>query len=294
MRLGYLSHVAGAAPAQAYRDTVTLAVAAEELGFDSFWVAQHHDGHLDGVLPSPLVLLAAVARATSTIRLGTAVVAAALEDPRRLAEDAAVLDVLSGGRLELGVGAGADERASARFGRDHARRRADCAAAVDALRVHLDGIVPAAPDLGGRLWQATGSPAGVDAAGARGMGILSGRPDAAPDLARYWARAAGEPRVAAVRVVGPGERPDAALRRWHADPVRAWATELVVQTQPAHAPVGTHLATLRALAPARRDAARRALPCRDPDRPASLAPLVDALRTGPCRAPARASAATDA
>ncbi|GAA3223233.1 hypothetical protein GCM10017691_10040 [Pseudonocardia petroleophila] len=275
MRLGYLTHVAGPAPAQAYRDTVTLAVAAEELGFSSFWVAQHHDGHLDGLLPSPLVLLAAVAQATSTIRLGTAVVAAALEDPRRLAEDAAVLDVLSGGRLELGVGAGADAAASEAFGRDHARRHADCTAAVDALRAHLAEIVPAAPGLDARLWQATGTADGVAAAGSRGMGILTGRADTAPHLARYWARAAGEPRVAAVRIVGPGERPEALLGRWRTDPAREWSTELVVQTQPADASVGIHLATLRALAAARRD----------PDRPAPVGPLVAALRGGRRRAP---------
>lgn len=270
MRLGYLTHVVGADPARAYRETVQLAVAAEELGFSSFWVAQHHDGHLDGVLPSPLVLLAAVAARTSTLRLGTAVVAASCEHPRRLAEDAAVLDVLSAGRLELGVGAGADAAASAAFARDHARRHADCAAAVDALRTTT--VTPPAPGLRDRIWWATGSAAGVDAAAARGTGILSGRPGMAPDLARYWARAAGEPRVAAVRIVGPGERPRAVLERWRADPVREWATELVLQTRPADAPLADHLATMRALtadtrrvAPSLADSLLRAF-ARVPDR----------------------------
>ncbi|OLT03667.1 hypothetical protein BJF90_02705 [Pseudonocardia sp. CNS-004] len=132
--VGYFTHVAGrGGPAQVYRETVELAVAAEELGFASFWVAQHHAGALEGLLPSPLVLLAAVAERTATIRLGTAVVAASMEDPRRLAEDAAVLDQLSGGRLELGVGAGADPAASAAFGRDHDRRNDDCRDVVEEL-----------------------------------------------------------------------------------------------------------------------------------------------------------------
>lgn len=271
VQLGYLTHVAGRdSAARAYRDTVDLAVAAEELGFASFWVAQHHGGALEGLLPSPLVLLAAVAGRTSTIRLGTAVVAASLEHPIRLAEDAAVVDTLSGGRLELGIGAGADPRASAAFGRDHERRHADCQDAVDELCRVLESpeLIPEAPGLRRRLWWATGSPEGVDAAAARGMGVISGRPSGvATDLARYWTRAAGEPRVAVSRIVGAGERPEELLRRWRDDPARPWASELVVQTQPADAPVAAHLATMRALAPRR-------------DGPMPVDPLIRALRRG--------------
>lgn len=253
--LGYLTHVAGGAgAAQVYRETVELAVAAEELGFASFWLAQHHAGGLAGLLPSPLVLLAAIAERTSTIRLGTAVIAAALEDPLRLAEDAAVVDTLSAGRLQLGVGAGADPAASAAFGRDHEARHADCTAVVDAVCAALEGdaLVPAAPGLRGRMWWATGSPSGTRAAAERGIGVLSGRPDpaAAADLAGYWTTAVGEPRVAACRIVAAGEDPAAVLERWRTDPVAAWAGELIVQTQPAESGFATNLATLRALAPA--------------------------------------------
>lgn len=248
--LGYFTHVRGASdPAGALRAAVTLAVAAEELGFASFWVAQHHGG-AGGVLPSPLVLLAAVAERTSTIRLGTAVVVAALEDPLRLAEDAAVLDALSGGRLELGVGAGSDAAASARFGRDHARRHDDCAAAVDALRAHLGSaeLVPPGAGLAGRLWWATGSAAGVDRAAAAGLGLLTAGPGAAADLARYWARASGAPRVAASRIHEAAEPVEGFARRWRADPVRSWASELVVQTRGgAGEDPAVHLATMRGL-----------------------------------------------
>jgi alkanesulfonate monooxygenase SsuD/methylene tetrahydromethanopterin reductase-like flavin-dependent oxidoreductase (luciferase family) len=250
--VGYLSHVAGrGGPAQVYREAIELAVAAEELGYASFWLAQHHAGALEGLLPSPLVLLAAVAERTSRIRLGTAVVAAALEDPRRLAEDAAVVDALSGGRLELGVGAGADAAASAGFGRDHDQRHRDCARVVDELCATLGGdwLVPAAPGLLGRLWWATGSGAGVDAAAARGIGILSGRPDAAADLRRYRA-AAPAPRVAMCRIVAEGEPAAALPDRWRDDPAFPASTELVVQTTPAAAGFGAHLATLRAVAAA--------------------------------------------
>lgn len=265
--LGYFTHVTGPSdPARAFRETITLAVAAEEHGFSSFWVAQHHAGALGGLLPSPMVLLAAVAERTSTIHLGTAVIAAALEDPVRLAEDAAVLDALSGGRLELGVGAGADPAASARFGRDHGRRHGDCRAAVDELIRLLASadVVPAAPALRDRLWWATGSAEGVDHAASSGTGVLSGRPggDVAADLRRYWSRARGNPRVAACRLVPAGEPACGLAERWQADPVREWATELVVQTQPAECGLDAHLATLRTLAPLRRESVLR--PGREP------------------------------
>lgn len=253
LTVGYLLHVAGSGPpARVYRETVELAVAAEELGFASFWVAQHRSAAAGGMLPAPLVMLAAIAERTSTIRLGTAVIAAALEDPRRLAEDAAVVDTLSGGRLELGFGAGNDAAASAAFGRDHERRHADCTDVVDGVCRALEGttLVPAAPGLRDRLWWATGSTEGIDAAAARGIGILSGRPDgqAADGLARFWTRAAGSPRVTACRLLPGGEPADAFLDRWEHDPVREWASHLVVQTQPPGAAFGAHLATLRGLA----------------------------------------------
>ena len=241
VQVGYFTHVAGTtSPRVAYRDAIALAVAAEELGFRSFWVAQHHAGAFDGVLPSPLVLLAAAAEHTSTIRLGTAVVAASLEDPLRLAEDAAVVDALSGGRLELGIGAGSDAVASRLFERDHDLRHMDCCAAVDRLCSWLDGpeLVPAAPGLRRRLWWATGSRRGADDAAERGMGLLSGRPGGGPgadvvaDLARYRARVTGDPRVALSRIVRLGEPTADILARWRGDPPLAWGDELVIQTQP--------------------------------------------------------------
>lgn len=253
MQLGYLSHVAGDRPArQVFRETIELAVTAEAHGFDTLWLAQHHGGALEGLLPSPLVLLAAIATRTSTLRLGTAVVAAPLEDPRRLAEDAATVDVLSDGRVELGIGAGADAAAATAFGRDHDRRHPECAAVADELCRLLEGadqgsvpIVPAAVGLRERLWWATSSRAGVDAAAARGIALISGKPGMEPALERYWTRAAQtDPRVAVSRTVSVGEDPEAAAGRWAADPARQWATMLVVQTQPARAALSEHLRTV--------------------------------------------------
>lgn len=74
------------------------------MGFDSAWIAQHHFHEQEGGLPSPLVFLAHVAAQTDRIRLGTAIITLPMENPLRVAEDAAVLDLLTDGRLEVGFG----------------------------------------------------------------------------------------------------------------------------------------------------------------------------------------------
>src|SRR3990170_1142243 len=88
-----------------YRETLELVRLAEAVGFDSAWVSEHH-GSSDGYLPSLLPMLAAFAAVTDRIELGTGVVLAPFHDPLRLAEDFAVVDQLSGGRVIAGLGIG--------------------------------------------------------------------------------------------------------------------------------------------------------------------------------------------
>lgn len=90
---------------QLYAQVLDQIVWAESLGWGSVWLTEHHFSD-DGYLPSPLTVAAAIAARTRTLRIGTSIVVLPLADPIRLAEDAAVVSVISGGRFDLGVGLG--------------------------------------------------------------------------------------------------------------------------------------------------------------------------------------------
>jgi probable F420-dependent oxidoreductase len=88
-----------------YESALACAVAAEEQGYDWINVTEHHVA-ADGYLPALFVLLAAMAARTERIRLSTGMLILTLHSPLRIAEEAAVLDIISGGRVTLGVAAG--------------------------------------------------------------------------------------------------------------------------------------------------------------------------------------------
>jgi alkanesulfonate monooxygenase SsuD/methylene tetrahydromethanopterin reductase-like flavin-dependent oxidoreductase (luciferase family) len=90
---------------QLYRERLDLLAEAESQGFDIYHVAEHHGTPL-GLVPSPSVFLAAAAMRTARIRLCPLVYVLPLYQPARLAEEIAMLDQLSGGRLEIGFGKG--------------------------------------------------------------------------------------------------------------------------------------------------------------------------------------------
>jgi alkanesulfonate monooxygenase SsuD/methylene tetrahydromethanopterin reductase-like flavin-dependent oxidoreductase (luciferase family) len=95
----------GASDSQVLRDTLDEIQLADELGFDSVWLAEHHFSQY-GILGSPINFGMAIAERTKRITIGTAVLVLPLHDPLRLAEDIAALDVLSEGRVSIGVGRG--------------------------------------------------------------------------------------------------------------------------------------------------------------------------------------------
>src|SRR6266481_6120382 len=101
--------------AELYRDHLEEAVLAEELGFDCVWASEHHFSP-DAWNPSPFTFLSAVAARTERVRLGTYVLLLPLHNPLRVAEDVAVLDNISRGRVDLGVGIGSAPNEFATFG----------------------------------------------------------------------------------------------------------------------------------------------------------------------------------
>jgi putative FMN-dependent luciferase-like monooxygenase len=175
---------------------------AEAFGFDSAWVAQHHFHEHEGGLPSPFVFLAHVAARTQRIRLGTGIVTLPLENAVRVAEDAIVLDLLSGGRLEVGVGTGGTPEAFAAFGLESTDRAAIFAKQLAVVREAWAGrplpggdrLYPSAEQLLGRIWQATFSVAGGQRAGQAGDGLM---------LSRTQPRSAEAPHAALSEIQNP-------------------------------------------------------------------------------------------
>jgi alkanesulfonate monooxygenase SsuD/methylene tetrahydromethanopterin reductase-like flavin-dependent oxidoreductase (luciferase family) len=242
-RLGFLTHAAsGASDREIVDDTIAVCVEAERLGYHSIWLAQHHFGAEGGVVPSPLVLLAAIAARTERIRLGTAVLTLALEDPIRAAEDAALVDLISGGRVELGLGSGAHPPTFTAMSRDFSRRADDSSVNAGVLASVLSGdalpggavLTPPSPSLGQRLWRATTTRKAAAAAAQLGQGVLLARswPLEAQPVGRFQHPIALEyrqvaevngypPRLGVSRTILPG--PDATMLAHAAADARDWS-----------------------------------------------------------------------
>jgi alkanesulfonate monooxygenase SsuD/methylene tetrahydromethanopterin reductase-like flavin-dependent oxidoreductase (luciferase family) len=104
-----------------YAETLDFIDAIESMGFESIWLAEHH-GIDDDYLPSPLTFAAAVAARTKTLRISTGVALAPFYHPVRLAEDLAVLDLISNGRIDFAPGVGYLPWEAAAYGFDFGSR----------------------------------------------------------------------------------------------------------------------------------------------------------------------------
>lgn len=112
----------GRRPKDVYAEVLDLYVHSESLGFRAGWVAEHHFSDY-GTLGGPAVFLSALAARTRTLRVGAAISVLPFHDPIRVAEDYAVVDVISDGRLDFGVGRGYQPREFEGFGIDMAEAR---------------------------------------------------------------------------------------------------------------------------------------------------------------------------
>jgi probable F420-dependent oxidoreductase len=175
--------------ARGFREYIETMVEAERLGFYSTFLVEHHFSG-SGQVSAPLDLLSWVAARTTSIRLGTAVLVLPWHDPVLLAERAATLDLLSGGRLDFGVGRGYRHSEFAGFGmpRDEAHARFDESLAVirKAWRSdepfshsgqfwHYHQIVvepPPAQKPHPPIWIAAGNPESVRSVAALGANLL--------------------------------------------------------------------------------------------------------------------------
>ncbi|HEY0277625.1 MAG TPA: LLM class flavin-dependent oxidoreductase [Solirubrobacterales bacterium] len=240
MKLGFHTRVSfpeGGA-AESLRDGIRLFGLAEQLGYDRGWVYQRH---FDNYLASPLVFLPVVAQHTSRIGLGTAIIGMRYEDPILMAEAAATADLLSDGRLQLGLSTGMGGFDLA-FGQGPSDGRAQSqerlATFMRAIRGESVGEVNepagplsagteltvrgAAPGLPGRVWYGGGSIESARRIAGQGLRlmmstILTGDIDdynahQARAIAAYRASHVGPhpPRVAVSRSILPATSPETA------------------------------------------------------------------------------------
>ncbi|MGW6016044.1 LLM class flavin-dependent oxidoreductase [Streptomyces sp. NPDC055210] len=181
----------GADPRAGHESTLEIIELGERLGFDSAWLRHRH---LQYGISSPVAVLAAASQRTSRIELGTAVIPLGWENPLRLAEDLATVDLLSGGRLNPGVSVGPpmhfdqvkdalypDTADTEDFGYDRVSRLLDFVrgkpatdfSGVEGFEVFSDRVQPQAAGLGGRLWYGGGSLRSAQWAGEHGMNFLT-------------------------------------------------------------------------------------------------------------------------
>jgi alkanesulfonate monooxygenase SsuD/methylene tetrahydromethanopterin reductase-like flavin-dependent oxidoreductase (luciferase family) len=123
----------GVPKAELYQAAIEMAVWADEHGFHSVQFSEHH-GSPDGYIPSPIVLASAIAARTKRIKIRFGVLLLPLHDPLRLAEDLAILDIVSNGRLTVAFGAGYAPHEFEMFGVDRTQRARLMEEGVEAIK----------------------------------------------------------------------------------------------------------------------------------------------------------------
>jgi alkanesulfonate monooxygenase SsuD/methylene tetrahydromethanopterin reductase-like flavin-dependent oxidoreductase (luciferase family) len=161
-------------PTRLYGFTLEMCEEAELLGADSVWFSEHHLFE-DGYLSQPLTFAAAAAARTKRVRIGTGLLVAPFRKTVQLAEEAAVVDILSGGRLDLGLGAGYRVPEFDLYGADMPGRYRTLDSQVAELRRLWDkgGITPGPVQEDLPVWLGYQGPKGARRAGLMGEGLLT-------------------------------------------------------------------------------------------------------------------------
>ena len=188
-------------PSRLYGFTLEMCREAELLGCDSVWLTEHHLFD-DDYLPQPLTFAAAVAARTQRVRIGTGILIAPLHHPAEVAEQAAVVDIVSDGRLDLGIGAGYRVPEFELFGADMATRyRATDDMARELRRLWgPDGVTPRPVQERPPLWMGYQGPKGARRAGLLGECLLTLNKESWPAYRDALAEAGHDP--AAARMAG--------------------------------------------------------------------------------------------
>jgi alkanesulfonate monooxygenase SsuD/methylene tetrahydromethanopterin reductase-like flavin-dependent oxidoreductase (luciferase family) len=157
-----------------YGETLELIEQAEAWGIDNVWVSEHHFFE-DGYLPQTLTFASAIAARTQRVRIGTAVLLAALRPSIQTAEEATIVDLVSNGRLDLGLGAGYRLPEYEAFGQDLSRRYTLTDRAAREIRAWLadERFVPKPVQDPLPIWMGYQGPQGARRAGRLGEGLLS-------------------------------------------------------------------------------------------------------------------------
>jgi len=201
--------------AELYAEALDLAVEAEDLGFDSVWTSEHHFAD-DSYMPSVLPMSAAMAARTSRVQIATGLALAPLYDPIRLAEDAATVDAISGGRFLLGLGLGWLGWEFEALGRSLADRSSSLTRVIRTARqawsegLLVDSGVGVRPkparDGGPPIWIGAHAERAIRRAARLADGFLAGEPTPEEfDIALRWIRdelARGEREASAFDVGG--------------------------------------------------------------------------------------------
>ena len=203
--------------ARLYGFTLEMCEEAERLGAHSIWLAEHHLFE-DGYLTQPLTYAAAIAARTKRVRIGTAIVQAPFYPAISIAERGTIVDLLSNGRLELGLGSGYRIPEYALYGADFDKRFSTLRERVREIRAIWDDprMAPSPVQKRIPIWLGTTRPKNAYRAGQLGEGLLAIAPELLEPYRQGLVDGGHDPATARMSGVMNGWFPEDPDSDWHA------------------------------------------------------------------------------